>query len=62
MYKKHVGDIKPHFQFLFAVILHIIHNVQAVSYKVTKLCYQKRVIKKSSLLRKEVPAEKKRDV
>ena len=58
MYKKHVGKIKPHFEFSFAVILHIIHNAQALCYKVTKLSYQKKVIKKSSLLRKEVPAEK----
>ena len=60
MYKKHVGNIKAHFEVSFAVILHIIHNAQAMlqCYKVTKLSYQKKVIEKSSLLRKEVAAEK----
>ena len=50
-YKKHAGKIKPHFEFLFAVILYII-------YKVTNTKLFKKVIKKSSLLKKEVPAEK----
>ena len=54
--RANVGNIKPHFEVLFAVILHIIHNAQAMlqCYKVTKLSYQKKVIEKSSLLRKEV--------
>ena len=57
-YKKHVGKIKPHFEFLFAVILYIIHDAQASCYKVTNTKLLKKVIKKSSLLKKEVPAEK----
>ena len=58
MYKKRVGKIKPRFDFLFAVILYIIHNAQASCYKVAKKKLSKKVIKKSSLLRKEVPAGK----
>ena len=58
MYKKHVGKIKPLFEFLFAVILHIVHNTQAHVTKLVKQTLSKKVIKKSSLLRKEVPAEK----
>ena len=58
MYRKHFGKIKPDFEYSFAVILHIIHNGQALCYKVTKLIIKKTVIKKSSLLRKEVLAEK----
>ena len=52
---------KPHFEFSFAVILQIIHNALPHA---TKSCYLKHkllklFIKKSSLLRKEVPGEKR---